>query len=303
MNTRSPSPAVARALLSAELKKLRAASNETQEAVALACEMSVAKFSRMENATSPVSKGDLLLVLRHYGADDARIDMLSQLAREARSHGWWQRYDFGSDKGFEAYLGYEDGASSIRTSQPHVIPGLLQTPKYTRQVMEAWGFSEEAIQRGIAIREERQDRVAVRGTEQIFIIDEEVISRPVTDRPVGDAMPDQLRHLLTVAGKPAVTIRIIPRSRGHHFGMRGPFVLLSFQGELDDVLYIESARRGDLLIAEDREQLGGPSTPKFENPAEVVAQFQDGFKRLMEISLPPEESLALIEGSIRDPAA
>ncbi len=100
MNTRSLSPAVARALLSSELRKLRARSNETQEVVAHACEMSVAKFSRIENATSPVTKGDLLLVLRHYGVDDARIDELSQLAREARSRGWWQRFDFGTDKGF-----------------------------------------------------------------------------------------------------------------------------------------------------------------------------------------------------------
>lgn len=296
--TGSPSPAVARALLSAELRRLRAISNETQEAVAHECEMSVAKFSRIENATSPVSKGDLLLVLRHYGVDDAKIDELSQLAREARSRGWWQRFDFGSDKGFEAYVGYEDGASTIRMSQPLVIPGLLQTPEYTRQIMTAWGLSEQAIERAIAIREERQDRVGAREAEQIYILDEGTISRPV-----GDAMGDQLRHLLAVGDKSAVKIRIVPRSKGFHFGLRGPFVLLSFQGDLDDVLYLESARRGDLLIKEDREQLGGPNVPRFEDPSEVVADFQDGFKSLMEISLSPEESRSLIEHAIADLAA
>jgi len=80
-----------------------------------------------------------------------------------------------------------------------------------------------------------------------------------------------------------------------HFGMQGPFVLLGFEGELEDVLYLESARRGDLFIAENRDQLGGPNVPKFENPADQVAKYQDGFARLLKISLPPKESLELIE--------
>jgi transcriptional regulator with XRE-family HTH domain len=295
MNAGSSSPAVARALLSSELKKLRAASRETQETVAHACEMSIAKFSRIENVTSPPSKGDLLLLLRHYGVGDQRIDELTQLARDARSHGWWQQYDFGADRGFEAYVGYEDGADSIRMSQPLVVPGLLQIPDYTRQVMKAWSLSDEAIEHAVVIREERRDRVAARAPEQVYILDEEILRRPV-----GDAMADQLRYLLVVAGKPAVTIRVIPLVRGPHFGLRGPFILLSFPGELEDVLYLESAKRGDLFIAEDREQLGGPNVPKFENPAQVVAEYKDGFNSLIEKSLSPEESLELIERAIAD---
>jgi hypothetical protein len=257
--------------------------------------MSIAKFSRIENVISPPSKGDMLLVLRHYGVNDPRIDELTQLAREARSHGWWQRYDFGADKGFEAYVGYEDGASIIRMSQPLVIPGLLQTPDYTRQIMKAWGLADAAIDRAVTIREERQDRVAARGPEQVYILDEEILRRPV-----GDAMAGQLSHLIKVSGKPAVTIRVVPLRAGPHFGLRGPFVLLSFPGELDDVLYLESARRGDLFIAENKDQLGGPNVPKFENPAQVVAEYQDGFKSLTDIALSPEESISLIERAIAD---
>ena len=295
MSTGSSSPAVARALLSSELKKLRAASGETQETVARDCDMSIAKFSRIENVTSPPTKGDVLALLRHYRVGDPRIDELTQLARDARSHGWWQRYDFGADRGFEAYVGYEDGASTIRMSQPLVVPGLLQTQDYTRQVMKAWALPDEAIERAIVIREERKDRVAARAPEQVYILDEEILRRPV-----GDAMAGQVSHLLTVAQKPAVTIRVIPLARGPHFGLRGPFVLLGFTGELEDVLYLESAKRGDLFIAEDKEQLGGPNAPKFENPAQVVAEYKDGFNSLIEISLSPEESINFIEQALAD---
>jgi transcriptional regulator with XRE-family HTH domain len=286
----SNGPAVERALLSAELKRLRSVSGETQDQVATACEWSVAKFSRIENGTSAVRKADLESLLRHYRVDENRINELIQRARDARAPGWWEDYDFGADKGFEAYVGYEDGASFIRMFQPLVVPGLLQTPQYTWQTMEAWGVSPEAISMGVKLREERQQRVAARSPEQYYILDEAVIRRPV-----GSAMPEQLRHLIRIAKKPNVKIRIIPFSRGPHFGLRGPFVLLSFAGPLDDVLYLESARRGDLLIAETKDQVAGPNVPKVENPAEEVARYEDAYAGLMELSLDPEESLKVIE--------
>lgn len=297
MSPESHGPAVERALLSAELKRLRSVSGETQEAVATACEWSVAKFSRIENGTSAVRKADLESLLRYYGVDEEIINELTQRAREARSPGWWEDFDFGADKGFEAYVGYEDGASVIRMFQPLVVPGLLQTPLYTRQTMEAWGVSPEAIATGVKLREERQRRVASRSPEQYYILDEAVIRRPV-----GSAMPEQLHHLIRIAQKPNVTIRIIPLSRGPHFGLRGPFVLLSFDGPLDDVLYLESARRGDLLIAETKDQLAGPNVPKVEDPAETVARYQDAYTGLLKLSLEPEETVKLLEDAAQESA-
>ena len=290
MSTGSHSPAVARALLSAELKRRRGISGETQEAVAKACEWSVAKFSRIENGSSSVTKADLESLLRHYGVDEGQIKELVELARDGRAPGWWEDYDFGPDKGFEAYVGYEDGAALIRMFQPLVVPGLLQTPQYSWQTMEAWGVPAKDISRGVKIREERQRRVAERRPEQFYILDEAVIRRPA-----GSAMPHQLRHLVRVAQKPYVTIRIIRFSQGMHFGLRGPFALLSFEGPLDDVLYLESARRGDLLIAETKDQVAGPNVPKVVDPAAEVASYEDGFAALLKIALEPDESLELME--------
>jgi transcriptional regulator with XRE-family HTH domain len=295
MSSGSHGPAVERALLSAELKRLRSVSGETQEAVATACEWSVAKFSRIENGTSSVRKADLEALLRHYSVDDEHINELTQRAREARAPGWWEDYDFGADKGFEAYVGYEDGASSIRMFQPLVVPGLLQVPQYTWQTMAAWGISAEVIKRGIELREERQRRVAARSPEQQYVLDEAVIRRPS-----GSAMREQLRHLIRISQKPNVVIRVIPFSRGPHFGLRGPFVLLGFDGPLDDVLYLESARRGDLLIAETRDQLAGPNVPKVEDPADEVAKYEDAYGGLLKISLDPEESRKVIEQAIEE---
>jgi transcriptional regulator with XRE-family HTH domain len=290
MSPTSHGPAVARALLSAELKRHRNIAGETQDAVAKACEWSVAKLSRVENGTSSVTKPDLEFLLRHYGLDEKQISELVELARESRAPGWWEDYDFLGDKGFEAYVGYEDGASSLRAFQPLVVPGLLQTPQYAWQTMETWGIAPETIPSKVKLREERQQRIARRRPQQIYLLDEAVIRRPV-----GTAMPDQMKHLARIADKPYVTIRIIPFERGMHFGLKGPFVLLNFQGPLDDVLYLESARRGDLLIAETKDQVAGANVPKMEDPAAEVARYEDGFGALLELALPPEESLELIQ--------
>jgi Helix-turn-helix domain len=65
-------PAIARALLCAELKRLRNVVGETQQAAAIACEWSLAKFSRIENGTQTVRKADLEALLRHYNLGKTR---------------------------------------------------------------------------------------------------------------------------------------------------------------------------------------------------------------------------------------
>jgi transcriptional regulator with XRE-family HTH domain len=296
MEPSSHGPAVERALLTAELRRLRLASKKRQQDVAKACEWSMSKFTRIENGASPVTKTDLEALLRQYDVtDSARISELTARARIAREKGWWEEYQFGEDKAFQAYVGYEDGASTIRMSQGLVIPGLLQIPKYTRVIMEAYRISPVVIERTISLRQERQRRVADRAPVQSYILDEAALIRPVRD-----VMVEQLRHLLNVARKRSVQIRVIPFSRGPHFGLKGPFVLLGFDVSLDDVLYLESARRGDLLIAETKEQVSGPGVPTVADPASEVASYEDGFASLLEVALDPDESLKFIERLARD---
>ena len=107
-----------------------------------------------------------------------------------------------------------------------------------------FGARGERIENIVALRKARQDKVASREVEQIYILDEAALRRKV-----GDTMPDQLRHLVALTDKPNITILVIKFEAGPHFGMRGPFVILKFDLDIDDVLYLESARRGDLIIA------------------------------------------------------
>jgi transcriptional regulator with XRE-family HTH domain len=288
MNLSNAGRVVYSALLTKELKRLRNAHNMQQKSVAEALDWSVSKVIRIENGSVGISKTDLQALLRHYHvSDDREIDKLVTWARDARIPGWWDKYQI-SDKAFESYTGFEAGASSIRMSQGLLIPGLLQTESYARLITGTY-VGPEKIDSVVLLRLERQKEVFSRAPEQQHILDEAVLRRHV-----GKAMPEQLRHLIELANRPEVTIRVIPFGAGPHFGLRGPFVLLGFDLPLDDVLYLESARRGDLRVSEV-DSISGHGSPSVDDAAEEIAIYEDGFDSLLRLALNPNDSLALID--------
>jgi len=225
--------------------------------------------------------------------DPERSNEMLALAVGAQEKSWWEEYYSGPDKAYEAYLGYEDGASSIRSFQGLTIPGLLQTEAYARKLEEIFNLPPALIERSVRLRLERQKKIAARAPEQHYILDEVVLRRPV-----GDVMPDQLRHLQLVARKPAVSLRILPLRAGMHFGLRGAFVLLGFGKLMADVLYLEGVRRGDLLVAE--QAAVGLGAGDILHPFDEIATYQDGYNELLKMALEPEESLDLISSAISD---
>ncbi len=105
-------------------------------------------------------KSDLEGLLRYYGVDKQdRIDELVAWARDARLPEWWTKFYNGEDKAFAAYLGWEDGASSIRMCQGLAIPGLLQTESYMRALMAAYNTDQKDVEQSVALRLERQKRI------------------------------------------------------------------------------------------------------------------------------------------------
>ena len=79
-----------------------------------------------------------------------------------------------------------------------------------------------------------------------------------------------------------VRVEVHPNRERYGACLRGAFVLLGFGDLLEDVLYLEGARRGDLLIAE-REATGSQGAQTVAHPADEVARYQDGFNNLLEI--------------------
>jgi Domain of unknown function (DUF5753)/Helix-turn-helix domain len=290
MNSHGYGPVVQRALLTRDLVKLRRERKETQQVAARALKWSLSKFIRVEGGDVRLSQADLEYLLRHYNVtDEEYIKYLSGLAEGGRKRGWWQDYKLPNDKAFADYIGFETDATSIQMSDGANIPGLLQTEPYMRALLPAY-VEDEEIENIVELRKARQDRAASRPVEQVYILDEAAVRRKV-----GDAMPDQLRHLITLAEKPNVTILVIRFEAGPHFGMKGPFVILSFDFGLDDVLYLESARRGDLIIGPGGRALQGDPEDVAAARVDDVAVYREGFQRMTDIALDPAESAEFIQ--------
>ncbi|GAA0948552.1 helix-turn-helix transcriptional regulator [Actinocorallia libanotica] len=278
-------PVVQRALLSGELTRLRREVGRTQDDVAKALDWSVSKVIRIEGGTVGTSTTDLQALLRLYEvSDDGKVEQLTRLAKGTRERGWWASYPI-EDQQFRTYLGYEAGASCIRMFHPSLVPGLLQTMDYARVVLRQFvrGANDERIEVLAGLRVERQDKLAERDPvpHRHFILDEAVVRRHVgalTKNGRG-IMPAQLRHMVEVVRDGHVTIQIIPFSKGAHFGMKGPFTLLEFDADLGEVLYLEGARGGDLILTGREEQ---------------IINYRANFEELEEWTLSQEESSELM---------
>lgn len=137
----------------------------------------------------------------------------------------------------------EQAAVALRTYQPLVVPGLLQTEDYARALL---GDDEQTV----AARMERQ---AVLTREDPppptlrCLIDEAVLHRPVGGRK---AMHAQLEKLVSLADS-TISIQVVPMSVVR-FGLLAGFAIATSEGGTD-VAYFETAIRG--LTSGDRSEV------------------------------------------------
>src|SRR5258708_12601375 len=148
---RTPSPTVRGRRLRYELRRLREQAGLTRDEVARRLEWSGSKVTRIEAGQSRAQTGDVRDMLDIYGVTGEQAEALIQLAREARKRGWWTAYN---DVFTGTYVGLESEVSSLRTFQPQIIPGLLQTEGYARALIQAGLFRADPddIERPAAAR-------------------------------------------------------------------------------------------------------------------------------------------------------
>ena len=269
--------------LLAELRQLRPSHVVTQRQVADALDWSPSKVTRIENGSVSISVTDLRALLGYYGVTDAPVvEGLVDLARRSRR----ARSPFAAFGDVFApdalrFFDYEHSATWIGAIELLVVPGLLQTADYARAVMGVHDVGEEKAERFVRSRQVRQQVLDRPEPPTLsFLVDESVLLRAIGGRVV---MRAQLEHLLEVAGRPHVAVRVIPFALGEHVGLRGPFVLLRFSGTNDpDVVYIEQ-RRGDAI---------------FQDELEVTANHQRLFDELEKRAASPDDLPAYVKRAI-----
>lgn len=250
-------------------------------------DFSTPTLSRWEDGGSLPRRADLRRLLEVYDVDDATSESLFHLLSLARQPGWWTPYRRVLKTGFEEYLGLEADAATIQTYAAILVPGLLQTETYAREIIRAGLMSSKntkELDRLVAMRMKRQELLtrAEHPLNLDAVLDEAVLRRhgrkPKT-------MRDQLRRLTELAELPNVTIRVLPFERGAHPAMEGAFYVLEFPAATDPAaIYFEHATTG--FSVDDQAE---------------VRQYVRRFGHLSQLALDPEASakhmLELADGS------
>jgi len=271
-------PTLRRRRLGTELKKCREAAGLTQEQVSRRFEWHAAKVTRIETARVTVTPRDVRDLLTLYGVtDEGYREALIELARASRQRTWWTDYRDIMRPG--NFIGLETEARITRVWEPILLPGLLQTEGYMRALMRT-GRSidpQEFIDRRIALRLKRQDRLTAENPLSLYaVIDESAIHRVIGGR---DVMDTQLRHLIKVAQLPNVSIQVMPFSAGEHPFLGGSAAFLEFAETVHaDVIYME-----------------GLAGDYYEEQPSEVARYREEFDRLSEKALDQHSSVSMIE--------
>jgi Domain of unknown function (DUF5753) len=105
-----------------------------------------------------------------------------------------------------------------------------------------------------------------------FLLDESVIHRLVGGLATTS---QQLRHLISRAELPNVTIRIVPFTAGIHPGMKGPFELIQFADTSDENIVFREITSDDSIS---------------DDPGEAQ-NYLDALTRITAVSLSPSDAV------------
>ena len=248
------SPAGARRRLRLALRGLRDERGLTQTQVAEALDWSLSKVIRIERGDVTISRTDLKAALTFYGVSDpAVVAELLDEARASRQRGWWAEPRFRDHltPAMVQLLQFEGEATVIRSFQPSVFPGHLQTESYAAPIVNFFQdvLSEPTRVARLELRALRHAHIFDRPNRPQYLL---LIDESVTLRQIGgpQVLAEQLRRFLEEIESGHVRCRVLPHADPMHAPVMGPFQLLDLGDDNDDsnaVLYREDQTRDEVL--------------------------------------------------------
>src|SRR5260370_19627038 len=152
---------------------------------------------------------------------DTALDTGGLLARVHQHVVAWENYE----SWFREWVEIERETTSLRTWEPMIVPGLLQTAEYAWEVLRAGrpDDTDERIEQHVSARMERQAVLARENAPFLWaVVDEAALRRPVGEAKV---MRGGLARLIEAARNPRIKILALPLSAGPHAGPAGAFVM------------------------------------------------------------------------------
>jgi hypothetical protein len=279
----SGSPTVRRRRLAAELRRLRGRQTGTQ--VARAIGWSPTKISRAESGRESIPPQEVEKLLDFYGVVQPLRGQLLDLAEDATQQGWWEDYAGVLPPEYLEFIGLENEASFVAECQADVVPGLLQTQSYIRQIYAGYErvipTPPSVISQFVRARVIRQERL----TREPLLQFSAVIDQSVLLRRMGsdELMRAQLQHLADMGDLPNVDLRILPLDRETPLVVTS-FTILSFGTRTAT----DTANLGDVVSSE------AITADLYVEGETDTYQYKLFYQALHDASLSPEDSRLLI---------
>ncbi len=277
-------PTALKLIVGGKLRELRVAAGLDPVDVDSKLGFSQSKTSRIELGRHGCKQVDALALLHLYGVDgEERVAEFLRLVDQSRRPDWWRSFSDVLSDFFTPLVALEGAAERIRTYEPFYVPGLLQTPDYTRAVIQAGPghLLEHEVTRRVELRQERQRQLDQPDAPRLWaVIDESVLLRVVGGR---DVMYAQLEHLLAMMERPRVTLQIAPLDVTAAVGVGTGVTYLRFAlGDLKDAVYIEHL-----------------TDSTFTQKPQGVEQYRNMLDRLGACALTPAQSIAALRERMR----
>jgi hypothetical protein len=274
-----------RARLAARLREVRAAAFPSGNAFAAAIGWVQSRVSKLETGSQLPTEEDIRAWVATAGADNPVAEELLALLSDARVE-YVNARDVQRSGGLadrQAHLGsLEAQATHLREYQPALIPGLVQTADYARELLHlpggpaASGASEADVETMVAERIKRQNVLYQRGKTIQLVIGEAALRSPPGSL---STLAGQLDRLVAVTGLSTVELAILP--------LHAPMPALPMSG---------------FAIHDDRfvliETLTGEQ--RLDEPSEV-AVYRTGFEHLISAAAHGPEALAIIRRAGQTP--
>jgi transcriptional regulator with XRE-family HTH domain len=273
-------PTALRLILGGKLRELRLRAGLDPADVDSRLGFSRSKTSRIELGRHGCKPADAMALLDLYGVQaPEQIAEFMRLVSQSRQSDWWRSFSDVLSDFFEPLVALEGAAATVRTYEPFYVPGLLQTPAYTDAVVRSGPghLLMHEVERRVELRQQRQRQLDQPDAPRLWaVIDESVLMRSVGGTEV---MREQLRHLVSMMGRPRVTLQVAPLEVTASVGVGTGVTYLRFAlSDLKDAVYIEHL-----------------TDSTFSQKPQAVEQYRDMLDRLGACALTPKQSLELIE--------
>ncbi len=275
-----------RAALITRLTGLREAAGLSENALAKRMGIVQSRVWKIRNGQLLPNEDDITAWAEATGHPEAAGDLAEMLkaARGEQAFSTVFRRKGGAAAYEDRVRAIEEQSARIGEFEVAVIPGILQTADYAREVLSvssgprAWGSDDAEVEDKIAGRLRRQEILYGRDRRVQVVLSEAALRVLVT---TPETMAGQLDKLLAVSRLPAVELGVIP------LGRRLPaYSIGGFRVYDDDLITVESIA-GERDFTADQEP-------------EAVAAFLEAFEALRQAASTRAEAEAIIQRALDD---